>query len=288
MIIVDFSGILVANIHQLINLNGDFDDGLYRHMVFMSIMGYKKRFTESHGRLVFAIDSAEGYWRKDVFPHYKASRKKARELQQSKNSHVDWDYANKVKREIVAELDTVFPYSVIDIPKCEADDIIGTLCRHVNEKVIIISQDHDFKQLQRYPNITQHDPRTKKMIVEKNPVQYLKEHIIKGDSGDGVPNILSAADCLVTGVKQTGVKQVWLNSVMNKNVVDFAETSAILDRYRENEQLVDLTKTPEDLQEKIIAKYLEEPNGSNKNVQGYLIKNRLGNLMSELQYFMER
>lgn len=288
MIIVDFSGILVANIHQLINLNGDFDDGLYRHMVFMSIMGYKKRFAKTHGKLVFAIDSQEGYWRKDVFPHYKALRAGEKAKQEAKNSHVDWKYANEVKREIIKELDEVFPYSVIDIPKCEADDVIGTLCRYVNEKILIISQDHDFKQLQRYPNITQHDPRTKRMIVEKNPVQYLKEHIIKGDRGDGIPNILSEGNCLVAGVRQTGIQEVWLKSVMNKNVVDFAETSVILDRYRENENLVDLTKTPDDLQKQIIEKYLEEPAGSNKNVQGYLIRNRLGNLLGELQYFMEK
>lgn len=291
MILVDFSGIMVANVHALIAMNNDFDSKLYKQMTLYSIVQYKKKFTESHGDIVFAIDSKKApYWRKEIFPHYKAARPAARKIQESKNSHVDWDEARQAMIEIVEDLDLVFPYKVIDIARCEADDIIGTLAKelHRQEPIVIVSRDHDFKQLQRYANVTQLDPQTKKLIKEPNPRHYLKEHIIRGDRGDGICNMLSANDCMTTGIKQKQIRKVWLESVIKKNVKDFAETRDQLDRYRENEKLVDLSFTPLELQTEILRAYDVPASGSNRNIQEYLMKNRMSTLFPELQHFLER
>lgn len=291
MILVDFSGIMVANVHALIAMNNDFDAKLYKQMTLYSIVQYKKRFSQTHGNIVFAIDSKKApYWRTDIFPHYKAQRPAARKLNESKKSHIDWEQPRASMIEIVDDLDQIFPYKVIDIAGCEADDVIGTLAKELNrsEKVVIISRDHDFKQLQTYDNVTQFDSMTKKMIKEKNPNRYLKEHIIRGDRGDGICNMLSPADSLITGVKQKQIRTVWLESVINKNIKDFAETRDQLDRYRENERLVDLSYTPDDLQLEILKAYDEPALGKNKNIHEYLIKNKLTGLFGELQHFVER
>lgn len=287
MIIVDFSGVLVANVHSLVKMNGDFEKSLYKHLVLNSVLSFKKKFSKEYGNLVFAMDS-KPYWRTESFPHYKMKRGDARRTQQAKNDHVDWDHVFDVMNELTDELQTVFPYKVIKIPTCEADDIIGVLCKDLNEKIMIISRDGDFKQLQRYPNVKQWEPVGKKLVKEPHPLKYLKEHIIRGDSGDGIPNILSADDSFFSGTKQKSVFAKDVKIWINKDVRDFAETTDILDRFYQNESLIDLSKVPDDLQKQIMEEYYKPQEGHNKNIHSYLIKNRLSNLMGEIQFFLEK
>jgi len=291
MILLDFSGILVANVHALIAMNDNFDTKLFKQMTLYSIVAYKKKYSSTHGNIVFAMDSkAAPYWRKEIFPNYKGKRPAARKLQEQKQDHVDWDEVKTAMRELTSELDLVFPYKVIDIPRCEADDIIGTLVKelHRQEPIVIVSRDHDFKQLQKYSNVTQLDSQTKKLVKCADPKRYLKEHIIKGDSGDGICNMLSGCDDLMNGVRQKSISQKWFDSVINKNIRDFAETKDQMDRYRENERLVDLSHTPDELQVDILNAYHSESNGNNKNIQQYLLKNKLVGLFADLNHFMER
>ena len=95
----------------------------------------------------------------------------------------------------------------MDVEGAEADDIIGTLVpRHImSENILIISSDGDFPQLQMYNGrssftVKQYNPSQKKFIISENPLQELKEKIIRGDKGDGIPNVLSSSDCFVNFV----------------------------------------------------------------------------------------
>ena len=287
MIIVDFSGILVQNVHALVAMNDHFDATLYKQMTLHSILSYKKKFSKEYGKIVFAMDK-KPYWRTEVFPHYKAGRKEATKKQQARKAHIDWDASYVVMNEIMDDLQEIFPYKVIKLDRCEADDIIGVLCKEIREPIMIISRDGDFKQLQRYPNVKQFDPVGKKLIKEPNPESYLKEHIIRGDNGDGICNILSSDDSLVTKTKQCSIYSKDVKKWINMDAVDFAETTDILKRFNENEKLIDLSMVPDDIQEVIIAEYNKPNEGHNKRIQGYLIKNRLANLLGELQYFLEK
>ena len=58
--------------------------------------------------------------------------------------------------------------------------ILTTLCKHYqNEKVMIVSGDKDFIQLQKYDNVKQYSPITKKLVDGVDKV-YIKEHVLKG------------------------------------------------------------------------------------------------------------
>ena len=287
MIIVDFSGVLVASVHSLVKMNDSFDATMYKTLVLGLVISYKKKFSRDYGKLVFAMDS-KPYWRTEKFPHYKHGRKASVAKQQAKRDDIDWEHTTVVMNELMDDLQKIFPYKVLKIDKCEADDIIGVLSKELSEPIMIVSRDGDFKQLQRYPNVKQYDPVGKKLMKEPHPMKYLKEHIIRGDRGDGIPNILSVSNSFYDSIRQVTMYTKNVNEWINIPVQDFAETTVILDRFKENESLIDLSKIPDDIQTSIMEEYHKPNEGHNKNVQSYLIKNRLANLLSDLQYFLEK
>ena len=201
MILLDFSQVCLSGI--LASGNKDFGEDLVRHMVLNSIRNFKSRFS-NYGELVICCDD-KNYWRKQMFPYYKANRKKSREA-----SSLDWNMIFNTLSMIKEEVKENFPYVVLQVESAEADDLIATMVeRYGNngEKIMIVSGDKDFAQLQRYKNVSQYSPITKKMIKVDDPMEYLFEHVIRGDSGDGVPNILSRDDVFVNGLRQKPLQE---------------------------------------------------------------------------------
>ena len=200
MIIFDFNQVAISNLMEQIGSSKTaVDETLVRHMILNTIRTYVKKYKESHGpEVVIACDS-KNYWRRGIFPHYKAGRKKAREA-----SGHDWNTIFDCLNKIRDELKLYSPYKVIEVETCEADDIIAMLVMKFSatQKIMILSSDKDFAQLQRFPNVEQYSPILKKAIEEPFPLAQLKQLIIRGDKGDGIPNILSADDCFVTATRQ--------------------------------------------------------------------------------------
>jgi hypothetical protein len=163
---------------------------------------------------------------------------------------------NMVREEIRENL----PYKVVHIEGCEADDVIGTLVENTNEfgnfePVMIISADKDFAQLQKYEHVAQFSPLTKKLIKEPNARLRLAEHIIKGDAGDGIPNIFSADDVFVEGLRQTPASKKKVETVLEFLDKTTTETPSWWRNFQRNEMLIDLTRTPSHLKEAILESY---------------------------------
>ena len=72
MIIVDYNAIAIAGV---ITQKMQIDEHLIRHMILNTIRMYNKKFRKEYGQMVIACDHSS--WRREVFPQYKASRKKA-------------------------------------------------------------------------------------------------------------------------------------------------------------------------------------------------------------------
>ena len=197
MIIVDYGGLSAANVA----INKENDENMIRHMIINSLRMYRNAYKEEFGELVIACDGKDN-WRKKYYRQYKANRKKARD-----KSGIDWDEAFRIISKVRDEIRDNFPYKVIHVDQCEADDIIGTLCKNTQEfgeyeNVMIVSADKDFLQLQRYNNVRQYSPLLKKEYRESNPHVNLIEKILTGDAGDGVPNVLSHDNVFVDGERQ--------------------------------------------------------------------------------------
>lgn len=281
MLIIDFSQVMLSNIMVQIgnHTNAQLDEGMVRHMVLNSIRMYKTKFGPEYGEVIIACD-ATNYWRRTLFPYYKANRKKSQAA-----SELDWKAIFECLNKIRDELLTVFPYRVIRVDTAEADDIIGTLAKefgNTSEKILIISGDKDFQQLQTYMNVKQYNPVLKKFITCNDPSKFLKEHIIKGDSGDGIPNFLSDDNCLVVGTRQKPVTQKKLDEYLKKNPEEFCQTLTQLRNYKRNQQLIDLSKIPETVMESIMVEYNAQANKKAPELMNYFIKHKLKNLMEHI------
>jgi len=282
MILIDYNQIALSNIIvQKLN-----DENMIRHMILNSIRMYNKKYRDQYGQMVICCDGPNT-WRKQYFPEYKAARKKNRD-----DSSVDWQEIFRILNLVRDEIRENLPYKVIHLDGCEADDIIGTLALQTQEfwkaePVKIISSDKDFIQLHRFKNVSQFSPMQKKEVSDKNPHIYRFNHIIKGDAGDGVPNVKSADNVFVEeGLRQTPIraKQIeeWLdNSERLSEVMD----SEVYRNYQRNKKLIDLTEIPENISESIINTFNNSKKPMQMKVLNYLIKKRCNLLIESVEEF---
>ena len=282
MILVDYNQVAISNLmEQIGSSKTPIDESLVRHMILNTIRTYVKKFKESHGpEVVIACDN-KNYWRREIYPHYKSNRKKARDA-----SGHDWNTIFECLNKIRDELRDHSPYKVISVDTCEADDVIATLVQKYSstQKIMILSSDKDFAQLQRYTNVEQYSPILKKYIKEPLPLLQLKQLIIRGDKGDGIPNILSADDVFVSGGRQKPITETKIIGWMNQEAKDFCNED-MLRNFSRNEMLIDLMKIPERLANEILHTYESAIGHSKQDFLNYMIANRLKNLIEVLDDF---
>ena len=284
MILVDMNQISLASVMMHLNITkrDSVEPDMVRHMILNSLRMYRQSFFEEYGELVICYDSKH-YWRRDYYPEYKASRKKTRD-----SSGHDWDdifeFLNMMKQEIKDN----FPYKVLEVYGAEADDIIATLCHELefdNGKTLILSGDKDFVQLQKYRNVTQYSPITKKFVNGIDPHQYLYEHILRGDTGDGVPNVLSPDNTFVDGLRQKPLSKKKVEEWAGPMCEQMLPNDEVRRNYQRNEKLIDLTESPEELFLECIKAYNDAPEGDRSKLLNYFIQKRLSNLTESIGEF---
>ena len=272
--------IAVANLMMNLKMNNNktVDENMVRHMILNSIRMYRKEHHNEYGEVVLTWDSKHS-WRRDYFPEYKASRRKGRE-----ESDLDWEDIFGTLNKIRNEIKQNFPYKYLEVFGAEADDIIGFLCEeNKNEKIMIISGDKDFIQLQKYPNVTQWSPITKKQVNGFDPTIYLKEHILKGDTSDGVPNILSPDNTFIDGLRQRPLSRKKIQSWLLGGGSDWNDE--VKRNFQRNSTLIDLSKTPEELKNQIRLEYNNAPHGDRSKLLNYFMKNKLKELTENIGEF---
>lgn len=294
MIVIDYSQTIISNLMAEIGNRNDveIDVNLLRHMVINTLRSHKQKFGREYGEVVIACDSKK-YWRKQQFPYYKGNRKKARE-ESGFNWALIFDTINLIKE----ELRTFFPYKVIEVEGAEADDVIATLAEwSVNNDLkegalfsepnpfLVISGDHDFIQLQKYSHVKQFSPIHKKFIKpESTPQAYILEHIIKGDKGDGVPNVLTADDAIINGERQRPVStkklEQWIKDPSSM------PTDVMFQRnFDRNKMLVDFESIPSVIKEDIINTFVNTPSGDRSKLLDYFITNKMKMMMEHIGEF---
>ena len=283
MILLDFSNIIVGSIMVAHKVPDEerFGEDFIRHLVLNSIRSYRNKYKNKYGEIVICTDFHSS-WRKEVFPFYKAHRKVAREKQKVEKG-MDWSALFDTISKIIVEIDTFFPYKVIRVPHAEGDDVIAVLSRAFKEKSLIVSSDKDFSQLYKYNWVRQFSPMKQKMINGIDPIEYLKEHIIRGDKGDGIPNILSADDCIVNGVRQKPISKKKVANWLVQDPHDFNDE--MKSGWIRNKILIDFDLIPKKITEAILEQYNSEKNYQQGQLMNYFIKNRLKYLMENMGDF---
>ena len=272
---------MIATLMQQIgnHQNLKIEEDLVRHMALNTLRAHRARFKEKYGELVICCDNRH-YWRKEIFPYYKANRKKDREKSES-----DWPGIFKALDKIRLELIETFPYSVVTVSGAEADDIIATLVQEYagTEKIMIVSSDKDFSQLQKFANVQQYSPLLKKEIVCYDPKRYLKEHIIRGDKGDGIPNIFDADNSLILNIRAKKILTKKLDEWVTQKPEEFCSDNMLRNYYR-NEQLIDLSFIPEQIKTSILDHY-NQPRNNRSKIFNYFIEHKLRNLIDAVGDF---
>lgn len=280
---MDLNQVLISNLMQQINGNAKtkIEEDLVRHIVLNSLRSYTKQFKSKYGKLVICCDSKK-YWRREVFPFYKSNRRKARDA-----SDFDWTLIFETLNKIRDELKQFFPYPVIEVEGAEADDVIAVLASKYSktENVLILSSDKDFVQLQKFDNVQQYSPILKRFIKTENPQLFIKEHIIKGDRGDGVPNFLSPDNTFVIGERQKVISKKKLTEWLSSPPEDFCTTEVMIRGYKRNQVLVDLDYVPDGIKSAIIEAYETSKPSSRMNMVEYFMRNKLKSLIEVADEF---
>ena len=281
MILVDMNQVTISNL--MIQMKDEpLSEDLVRHMVLNSLRSYKTKFSKDFGELVLCYDDKH-CWRKDYFPYYKQNRKKARS-----ESSLNWNELFDILTKIQNELEENFPYKVLKIDGAEADDIIAILSNKISstpnlyEEILIISGDKDFIQLHQSDNVKQYSPTLKKFVVDENPEQYKFEHIVRGDKGDGVPNVLSQDTVFVEDLRQRPITKKKLTEWKENGIPD----GEIKRNYQRNKTLIDFDSIPNDLRELIYNKWVDKITQNDKSkILPYFMKHRLKELTEKLGDF---
>ena len=285
MILIDFSQLAIASITG----NGkwqkkklaDITAQEARYMILSSILKAKRQFGRKYGEVVICCD-APSSWRKEYFEFYKAHRKKQRN-----DSGIDWKTIFHHLSEIRPELMENLPYKVLQVDKCEADDIIAVLCQKYsrNEKILIYSSDKDFAQLQQYPNVEQYNPRTKQYFRVDDPKAYAKEHIILGDGGDGIPNIKSADNVFLDpNNRQKSIFREHLKEWIVAPPTEWCD-DVMLRGYNRNQTLIDFDYIPSKFVAEIFENYDAAHVATRKQLSEYFRAKKLKNMVKDLQDF---
>jgi len=287
VIIIDMNQISLASLMMHLNMTKakEPDESMVRHMILNSVRMYRTMFGEEYGEVILTYDSKH-YWRRDFFPQYKSNRKKNRDADSK-----DWNAIFEVLNKIKAEIKDNLPYKFLEVYGAEADDIIATLCkfsqtekdRSRNEKIIIVSGDKDFIQLQKYVNVKQYSPILKKYVNDHNPETYIKEHILKGDTSDGVPNVLSPDNTFTDGLRQRPLAKKKIETWLDIDIDDLQDE--VKRNYQRNEKLIDLSKIPNELESEILTEFHGAPFGDRSKLLNYFIKSRLRNLTETIGEF---
>jgi 5'-3' exonuclease len=293
MIVVDFNQTAISNLMMEVGGRNDIEIQvpLLRHMILNSIRSYKKKFGAEYGELVIACDN-QTYWRREYFPYYKAGRKKARE-----ESGFDWKTIFEALNLIRSELEVFFPYKVINVDGAEADDIIAVLAEwsqtndtnnilfNEPKPFLVLSGDHDFIQLQKYDNVKQFSPVQKKFVKpEISPEKYSFEHIIRGDKGDGVPNVLSDDDSIVTGTRQKAIRQDKID-IWYKDFESMPQDANFKKNYERNKMLVSFDSIPQKVKTAIINSYVDKPNKDKSKLLNFFIEHKMKNMLELIEEF---
>ena len=279
MILLDYSQTVIGSFMAMGRGKPAVEEDLLRHTILNSIRMFRNQFAKEYGDMVICCDGKNN-WRKKVFPEYKANRRKNRD-----NDTTDWPTLFELLHEMREDLAKYFPYKVMHVDSAEADDIIGVLIEHCEENpTLILSSDKDFIQLQKYQGVRQWSPLQKKFIVG-DPTESLYDKTIRGDTGDGVPNILSSDDTLITeGKRQTPVTKKKMELWRGKKPDDFCN-EAMLRNYHRNKTMVDLGETPNSIRINIVNQYDNQEAGDRSQLWNYFVDNRLKNLMEGIDEF---
>jgi len=251
--------------------------GMALHLTLASCNQIVRKFGVEH--VVFCLEGRS--WRKDFYEPYKKNRVVDTQAQTE---------AEKEENELFwSTYDTFTTYlrektnvSVLRNPTAEADDLIARFIHlHPDDEHFIISSDTDYVQLitskvKQYNGVSGElitlegyfndrgqivkDKKTKEPKLLEDPQYLLFKKCLRGDSTDNVfsayPGIREKGSKNKAGIIETYADKekqgfVWTNTMLQRWVDHNDVEHKVLDDYKRNVTLIDLTAQPQDIKDSV-------------------------------------
>lgn len=279
--IIDAMNLIHATKHVV---RGDADQrgGMAIHIALNAMLKAWNMFECNH--VVVALEGGKS-WRKKALPSYKGHRK-LKLLERSQREVEDDEIFFEYSEGFIKLLSERTNVTVLHAEGAEADDMIARWIQlHPEDQHVLISNDTDFYQLLA-PNVTIYRPQqreivdltsiinseTDEVIIDKKtnnpkkppePKWELFKKICKGDGSD---NILPAVPPRTRETKiraayedQKGkgydfnnlMLEEFENPLYDSEDKNSKQYMRVLDRFYENQKLIDLTMQPEDVTERM-------------------------------------
>lgn len=259
---------------------------MLRHLILNSILKVRRKFKAEYPELVIACD-ADHYWRKDEFKFYKAHRTAIKEADE-----FDWDAFNISFDIITEEIKQIFPYKVLMVDGCEADDIIGILAKKLSHSMLVYAKDGDYHQTLKNPNVKLFNPYTQAFVERGDVKLLLEEKICRGDRGDGIPGIWSVENSFVDKIRQKPATQKKIDEFLKMYHECTNLESEEFKRFKENKKMIDFDSIPQKYFDEVLKSYHETVINLNVNkmkIFTYLSQHELaqigGNFATDAELF---
>lgn len=267
LILFDFNNLACRCIHQR-GLGYGTDQrswDLLAYMIFTIMYDFVIQCTEHFEPgdtvdVVLALDSKDGYWRRDLYPPYKADRAEKRAA-----DGIDWPRAYAEFDRLTDAVGGFTPWKVVRASKCEADDVIYALSRlhqteHPDSVVIIHSGDSDYLQLVS-DSVLLYSPMQKEFVdfphicslsggkvLCESAAEYLEYAVITGQGGkDNVYNIKTPTDWDTSAGKRKpgcGVAAARKMMASMEGLEACLRNNGLWENYERNRQLIDMRELP--------------------------------------------
>lgn len=294
-VLLDFSGPMYSSFYSIVGKETDNDIifnermPLWKHLILNQIVYYARRFKVDVKNIILCFDSPK-IWRREYWKNYKMNRKTARN-----KSSIDWkqffEHVNTFKK----ELSEYFPNMSVEVDGAEGDDVVYVLSKKLSSKynIIVVSSDKDLTQVLTFDNVKFFNIKrsggkwinTSKKSIEENKIR----HILKGDSSDGIPNVLSDDDTfIVDGKRQKACGDKKINKILDNGLDTFLMDTEIKKNYDRNVLMIDLDMIPENIEKEINRVFIKEfkKEQSWTKAIAWLKQNKFKNILNDLDKFI--
>jgi len=225
--------------YENINENSDFILAFFRHFE-NDMKKLTKKYKTVKTNIIFCIDCCRcDIWRNEIYADYKMSRNKKTNF----NSIVFILFKNYISN---------YDYNYCEYNNLEADDIVYLIKRKINEEfinseIIIITNDSDYLQMYgEKVNIYNMQFKDLSLRIKNSPKIELEFKIIYGDKSDNIQKIQVGLN------KDNALKLAVMD---NNDKIKYLEENKLLENYKLNKKLVDLSEIPENLMLSFNNKY---------------------------------
>ena len=114
---------------------------------------------------------------------------------------------------------------------------------------------------------------------------FVREHILKGDRGDGIPNFLSPDNTFAAGERQKVLNSKKLQEWIGQDAEVFCTNDTMLRGYKRNQMLVDFDYIPNEIQSKIVSAFEDTKPAPKEKMLTYFIDKGLKVMIESINDF---